>query len=276
MLISDSQVHLWDVPSAEHPWPEGRLEPHRPNGFSGAQLIAEMNEGAVDRAIIVPPSWIGEYNGTGLAAAAEYPKRLAVMGRFDPMAPDAKAQLPGWLKQPGMLGIRMSFHIQPHMTWLTDGSLDWFWAECERLSIPLMVLAPAMAAKVGPIAERHPGLSIVVDHLARPREIVGPPAWADLADLLALSRFPNVYAKASCMPIYSVEPYPHRDIPGHLRRVFDAFGPEHMLWGSDLTRLPGSYLNCVRLFTNELEFMDSEDREWVMGKTLAHVLRWPE
>ena len=42
MLVTDAQVHMWDVPSAEHPWPAGRLEPHRPNGFTAEQCLAEV------------------------------------------------------------------------------------------------------------------------------------------------------------------------------------------------------------------------------------------
>jgi predicted TIM-barrel fold metal-dependent hydrolase len=230
----------------------------------------------VNRVVIVPPSWIGEYNGTGLAAAVKYPDRFGVMGRFDPTAADAKAQLAGWLRQPGMLGIRMSFHIPPHMGWLSDGSLDWFWAEAERLGIPLMVLVPATSAKVAPIAERYPGLTLVIDHLGTYREVAGDAAFADLDNLLALARYPNVYAKASCMPVYSEEPYPYRDLHQRLRRVYDAFGPRRMMWGSDLTRLRGSYRQCVTLFTEALDFLSAEDKEWVMGRTLAEALRWPE
>lgn len=274
MLIIDGQVHLWDMPTADHPWPAGRLEPHRPNGFTPEQAMAEMDEAGVDRIVIVPPSWIGETNHTGLAAAAKYPDRFAVMGRFDPQAPDAGQQLATWMQQPGMLGIRMSFHIQPHMGWLDDGSLDWFWAETERLGIPLMVLVPANSAKIAPVAERHPHLTLIIDHLGTPREVAGDAAWTDLHNLLALAKYPNVYAKASCMPTYSEQPYPYRDLHAPLRRVYDAFGPRRVMWGSDLTRLRGSYRDCVRLFTEALEFLTEPDRELIMGGNLARVLRW--
>ena len=175
-----------------------------------------------------------------------------------------------------MLGIRMSFHIEPHKTWLVDGTMNWFWAEAERLQIPLMVLVPATSRHIGPVAERHPGLTLIVDHLGTPREVAGDAAWVDLDSLLGLAKYLNVYAKASCMPIYSEQAYPHRDLHAPLKRVYDAFGPQRMMWGTDLTRLPGTYRQAVTLFTEELPFLTAEDKEWVMGRTIAQALRWPE
>ena len=87
-----------------------------------------MEQAGVDRAVIVPPSWAGESNDYALEASANHPGRFAVMGRFDPEAPDARAQLAGWKDQTGMLGIRLTFNTPKFRGWLDDGSLDWFWA----------------------------------------------------------------------------------------------------------------------------------------------------
>src|SRR5579885_720297 len=140
MLITDAQVHLWEVDRPDRPWPPNRNMPQGPNGYSAEQMLAEMDAIGVDRAVVVPPTWAGENNATALEAAARYPDRIAVMGRFDPQAADAHDKLADWLDQPHMLGMRFTFHLHPFVDWLADGSLDWFWAECERLRIPLMVL----------------------------------------------------------------------------------------------------------------------------------------
>ena len=96
MLVSDAQVHLWEVHRPDRPWPqEQQRPPHRPNGFSPEEMLAEMNAAGVDRAVIVPPTWVGENNATALQAAARYPRRFAVVGRFDVKAADARAQLEG-------------------------------------------------------------------------------------------------------------------------------------------------------------------------------------
>jgi predicted TIM-barrel fold metal-dependent hydrolase len=53
----------------------------------GDGRLAEMDAAGVDRAVIVPPTWAGDSNDWALDLAAQYPKRFAVVGRFDAQAP---------------------------------------------------------------------------------------------------------------------------------------------------------------------------------------------
>src|SRR5580693_4993578 len=213
MLVTDAQVHLWEADRPGRPWPQRpQRPPHRPNGFSPEDMLAEMNAAGVDRAVIVPPTWVGENNATALEAAAKYPTRFAVVGRFDVKAASASSQIERWLKQPHMLGIRMSFHVKPFVDWLDDGSLDWFWTSCERLGIPVMALMPGMVHKLLPVAERHSGLNILIPHMGCQLDVRGAEAFAGLNDLLALARYPRIFVMASSAPCFSNEPYPFRDL----------------------------------------------------------------
>jgi predicted TIM-barrel fold metal-dependent hydrolase len=277
MLITDAQVHLWEADRPDRPWPKDwHRPPHRANGFSPEEMLQEMKPVGVDRAIIVPPIWIGEDNSSALEAAAQYPNRFAVVGRFDVKARDARSQLEGWLKQPHMLGVRMSFHVRPFVEWLDDGSLDWFWDSCERLGIPVMALVPGMAAKVLPVADRHPNLTLLIPHMGCRLDTRGADAFSGFSDLLALARFPQVAVMVSSAPCFSNEPYPFRDIHPFIRRIYDAFGARRMLWGADLSRLTSTYRECLELFQQALDFLSEEDREWILGKGLAELLHWPE
>ena len=74
-------------------------------------MVAMMDEAGVDRAVVVPPSPAGDSNATALEAAAKYPDRFIVMGRFNPKAEGAREQLQSWKQQPGMAGIRMGFAV---------------------------------------------------------------------------------------------------------------------------------------------------------------------
>jgi predicted TIM-barrel fold metal-dependent hydrolase len=276
-MITDAQMHVWEVDRPGRPWPQPpRNAPQLPDGFSAEQALAAMDAAGVERTVIVPPTWIGENNATALEAAAKHPSRFAVMGRFDMTAADREQQLAGWLQQPGMLGIRLTFIANPTPDQLDDGSLEWFWATCERRGIPLMLFLPGMAQKAEPIAVRHPNLTIVLDHMARRLSPPGAEAFADLGELLALATHPHVFVKVSSVPNFSAEPYPHRDIQPYLRRIYDAFGPRRLFWGSDITRLKGSYADCLRLFQEGLDFLSAEDREWILGRALAEALNWPE
>jgi predicted TIM-barrel fold metal-dependent hydrolase len=278
MLITDAQIHIWEVETPARPWPkDGRSTPHRPNGFTAEQMLAEMDPIGVDRAVIVPPSWIGESNDYALEASANYPSRFAVMGRFDPAAPGAVEQLPTWLQQPHMLGIRVTFNAPHLVAGLDNGLFDRLWAGCERYNIPLMALfAGPLLAKVPAIVERHPGLPLIIDHMGRIPSAQGAAAFADLDQLLTLARYPKVWVKTTSAPTHSEQDYPFRDIQPYLRQIYDAFGARRLLWGSDITRLRGTYAQCLNLFKQELDFLSADDQEWILGKTAAEALNWPE
>lgn len=275
MLIIDAQIHIWSADLPARPWPPGQaIHAHGPS-LSAEEVLRVMDREGVARTVLVPPSWIGDDNSDSLAAARSHPDRFAVMGRFDLRAPDATARLERWLEQPGMRGIRLTFHRAPWEAWLADGSLDWFWAAAERADIPLMVLVPGQVAVLGAIAARHPRLRLILDHLARPGGLKDDVAFADLDELLALARYPNVAAKASALPCYSSQRYPFPWLHTHLRRVYDAFGPRRILWGTDYSRLTVPYGEAVRLVTEALDFLSDDDRRWIMGRAAAEWLGWP-
>jgi predicted TIM-barrel fold metal-dependent hydrolase len=278
MLITDAQVHLWEPDRPERPWPaKPQRPPHRPNGFSAEEMLTEMDALGVDRAIAVPPTWVGDSNATVLEAAAKYPARFAVIGRFNAAAPDARTQLEGWLSQPHMLGIRATFHTKPYSDWLDDGSLEWFWAACERLGIPVMALVPGKPQKLAPVAERYPGLKLVIPHMGCSLDSRGAAAFASLPDLLSLVRYPKVFVMVSSAPCYSNEPYPFRDLEPFIRRIFDVYGPRRLFWGADFTRLRSStYRECLDQFRSSLDFLSAGDKEWILGKALSEALSWPE
>ena len=276
MLITDAQVHLWEPERPDRPWPKISRPPHRANGFSGEEMLTEMDTAGVDRAVIVPPTWAGESNVWALSLAARYPQRFAVVGRFDANAPDARHQLAQWLEQKHMLGVRMSFHVKPFLDWLTDGSLDWFWADVDRLQIPVMTLVPGMVDRLEPVLARWPELRLLMPHMGCPLDMRGPAAFADLGDLLGLARYPNVAIMVSSAPCFSTELYPFRDLHVPLKRIYETFGPRRLLWGADLSRLTSTYRECLDLFREELDFLSAEDKNWILGGALSRVLRWPE
>lgn len=60
-------------------------------------------------------------------------------------------------------------------------------------------------------------------------------------------------------------------LPGYT----NAFGPQRMMWGSDLSGLRGNYRECVTVFTEEMGWLSGKDLEWIMGSTLCEWLGWP-
>ena len=275
MLIVDSQVHIWAASTPERPWP-ARHAPHRDEPFSADDLLNEMNAAGVDAAIIVPPGWEGDRNDLGLAAARLHPTRFAVMGRLDPTVPESRSMLARWRSQPGMLGLRFTFHTPQLEPLLTEGHVDWLWSEAEKHAVPLMVLVPPpLLPRIAQVAERHPGLKLTLDHLSIPRGTKDDAAFAHIDELVKLARFANVAVKATSMSHYVTDPYPHRIVHPYLRKVLDAFGPRRVFWGADMTKLPhGAYREAVTMWTEEMPFLTSEDQAWVMGRGVCEWLGW--
>ena len=275
MKIIDAQVHIWGADTPERPWPKyGKSYAHRAEPLGKDELLRKMDAAGVDRVVLVPPSFEGDYNDLVLEAARLHPDRFAVMGRLAIERPESRERVPIWNNQPGMLGVRVTFSRDPHRAWLSDGTADWFWEAAERHAIPVMVFAPELALKMGEVAARHPGLRLVIDHLALPLSVRDEAIGQALAPVLTLAIYPNVAVKASCLPSYVTEPYPFPSLHAHIRRVVEAFGPRRIFWGSDLSRLPCPYRQAVTLFTEELDFLSDADKEWIMGRGIAEWLNW--
>ncbi len=276
MLIADSQIHMWGANSTERPWPPGRAaEAQRPYPISAETLLLQMDLAGVGRAILVPPSWEGERNDLALSAATTYPDRFGVMGRLSLTDPASRGLVDGWLRQRGMLGMRFTFHNQHNRHLLTDGSADWLWPAAEKAGIPLMVLVPGSLPELDRIAGAHPALKLVIDHAGVGLRPNTASVWDELPAVCALARHPNVAVKASGVPHWSREPYPFGDMSPHLERLFQAFGPRRMFWGTDLTRMPCTYYECIHMFTDHLDWLKGDDLEWVMGRALCEWLDWP-
>lgn len=273
MLIVDSQVHIWAANTAERPWAPG-AKPHRPEPFGKNELLQEMQAAGVDRVVIVPPSLDRTRNDLALAAAQAHPVQFAVMGKINP-ATHPRGTLATWRNEPGMLGLR--FNFKKNMDRLSNPeTMAWVWAEAEAAGIPLYVGVDHPAVKlVDAVAERHPRLRIILDHMALAGGIKDDEAFRNLDLLLAIAKRPNVAVKVSALPGYTTEPYPYRRLHGHVKRVYDAFGPGRMFWGSDLTRLKCTYRQCVTLFTEEMPWLTAADLELIMGRALCEWIGWP-
>ncbi len=265
--VVDAQVHAW--------WNGQSTGHHRRVPITGDVLKAEMEDAGVERAVLVPPLWDPTGNAYALELARAEPERFSAMGVISPDDPDPARTLGSWRAQPGMRGARLLFNTPARIAPLLDGTFAPFWPAAEQLGVATAVLAPGNLALIGDIAARHPGLPIIVDHLGAPRGTTGPDAFAQLPELLALARHPNLHVKAAGVGDYALDPYPFRSLDTILRAVLDAFGPRRVVWASDLSRLHHPYRCCVTHFTEATPWLSGEDLELIMGANICRLLDWP-
>ncbi len=270
MLIVDSQVHLYAAgsPSAHH-------RCGLPDPFNVTALQAAMRGAGVDCAILAPPAWDPGGNAPSLEAARAFPDQFAVTGDIDWLAAPDPKRIETWRRQPGMAGLRLIFNSPEKQKHLKEGAADWVWEAAERTDLPVMLLIPDGVDCVALLAQRYPGLRLCVDHLAIPRGAKDAAAFAHLPSLLALARYANVSVKVGGLNAYSsIDAYPYPSLHGHVRQVYDAFGPERMFWASDITRMPRPYREVVTLFTEGIPWLSEADKRLIMGEAVCRWLGW--
>jgi predicted TIM-barrel fold metal-dependent hydrolase len=270
MKIIDAQVHIWTdavvPPSGLH---------RKVKSFTAEDCLEEMDAAGVDAALIHPPfSWDPNSNAYAIETAKKHPIRFAVMGQFPPDQPENRKLVEGWRNQPGMMGLRWALLTEDQQRWLHDGSLEWLWPVAEKEGLPIAMMGGLFLAKFRDIAERHPNLKMIVDHCGLNRHGRDTEAFIHLDELTALAKLPNVAVKATGAPHYSTQAYPFRNIQDGLHRIYDAFGPKRFFWGTDITRMPCSYRQCVTFFTEELPWLKGNDLEDVMGRGLCAWIDW--
>lgn len=271
MPIVDAQVHLWRHGSISRPPAHHRQQ----LAFMGEELFTEMSAAGVDQAVIVPPNWndTTAQNHYALECAHKFPERFGVMGTVAFEKPESRSIVESWRRQFGMLGMRLVF-VRERARLLNYGTADWLWSIAERQELPIMIYAPGLLENVGRIAERHPGIRFIVDHFGVDVATRGDAAFAAVPDLIPLARYSNVAVKASGAPALATDGYPYRSLDPYIRQIYDAFGPARMFWGTDLTRMPCSYRQCITHFTEELPWLSEPDKAAIMGAALRDWLDW--
>ncbi len=273
MKITDAQIHLWGqgLPS--------NMAHRQVTAFETDEAVAMMDQAGVHAAVIHPPTWDPGSLTLAQQAVADHPGRFAIMGDLPLDDPATLGKIATWRDSPGLLGLRYLFLDDPAKTWLTDGTLDRFWAAAEAANVPIAVLATDSLPDIGRIAERRPGLRLTIDHLGGRggnTALKDHAAMAHMPDLLALARHPNIAVKATGAPGYSAEDYPFPVMSDYLHRIFDTFGPSRMFWGTDITKMPCTWTQCITHFTQELPWLKGEDLRLVMGAAIRQWWGWPE
>src|SRR5262249_35747302 len=134
-----------------------------------------------------------------------------------------------------------------------------------------MFLAVGAVPGFARIAERHPQLTLIIDHMglnsSRRANRITESIPAAIDQAVALARYPNVSVKFSGAVGNSLEPYPFRDMTGYLQRLFDAYGPQRCHWGTDITNslAKASYRQRVTHFTEDLSFLSESGERQGLG-----------
>ena len=273
-LTIDCQVHSYLRNGPERPW---RAHLEGPDEVTGDDMVAAMDSVGVDGAILISPFSLYGYDASyAQEVYASHPNRFGLVRPFDPESETIEDDVAQWTSSPGVVGIRIM--IAALDVDADHPGINRILAASSKAGVPVNVMCSGKIQLMRDLARRNPDTQIIVDHvgLAQPFVPPAPPEpFADLENVISLSELDNVAIKISGACTLSHEEFPYSDIWEPLARVFDAYGLERCMWGTDWTRAVRllNYEQGVEAFRVTDRLSDS-DRAVLMGGTLARIYQW--
>jgi predicted TIM-barrel fold metal-dependent hydrolase len=275
MAIIDAQVHAYERDHSARPWADALAGPDQ---VSGDDMVAAMDAVGVDGALLVSVFTMYRYDASyAVSVRAAHPGRFALIKPVDPADPGVVETIDDWAAQDGTVAIRIMMNRDVSED-ADDPGINRVLDAAARHGLPLNLLAWGRLEQAAKLAANKPDTSLVIDHLGLQQPFV-PPAppdpFAELEKVLELAQYKNVAIKITGASTLSHAPYPYDDIWDPLGQIFDAFGIDRCLWGTDWTRATNllTYSQGVEPFRLTNRLSDS-DRAALMGGTLARVYDW--
>jgi L-fuconolactonase len=275
MPTLDVQVHAYERNHPGRPW-LGTLQ--GPAEVTGDQMVAAMDAVGVDGAVLVSPFSMYGYDANyAIEVHAAHPGRFGLVKPVDPNDPGVADTIADWAATNGTVGIRIMMRDNVS-TDPADPGINRALAAAARHTLPVNLLCWGRLEQAGQLAARNPNTMLVIDHLGL-QQPFEPPApaepFADLPKVLALAVHDNVTIKISGACTLSHEAFPYKDLWDPLFRIFDAFGFNRCMWGTDWTRAVRvlTYQQGVEAF-RVTDRLSENDRATLMGDTLTRWYNW--
>lgn len=271
MTVIDAHQHFWNLDLIPYAWPTAADGPIHRN-FEEADLEPLLSETDVTHTVVVQAMDSSEDTAAMVTIADRWPRIAAIVGWLPLTEPDeVSTVLDGGPRDQRMVGVRHLIHQEPDPDWLLRPDVDDSLALLadHGLTFDVVAVLPRHLELIPRLADRHPALRMVVDHLAKPPVADG--GWEPWASLLAAAgEAPNVYAKVSGLnTVADWATWSAEDLQPYVEHALDIFGPERLIFGSDwpVANLAGGYAKVWHETLRLLEPLAPESRERILGGT---------
>jgi predicted TIM-barrel fold metal-dependent hydrolase len=268
--IIDPHVHVWKK-DPNFPWAKETTNPPDEDRTPG-MLLDLMKQHGVARTVIIQVihyRWDNSYLADVLK---RYPREFQGVARVNPEDPASPDHLSRLVKEQRFRGVRLSPAAGAAGDWIRGPLMPPLWKRCQDLKVPMTILAPAVRMPdVAALADKFPDLTIVIDHMAD-----CPLDRPDLLEkLTALKRYPKLFVKISHTWSLSKQKFPFADTFAQVKTLYDNFGPQRLMWGTDwpVSSRHASYEETLRIVRDEMKFLNETDKSWILSKTVERV--WP-
>ncbi len=273
----DAHQHFWwlDTPFCAWPTPEERAIYA---DFGPVELEPLLEEHGIDGTILVQAAPAVAETEMLLNLGAETPFVSGVVGWIDMEAPDSVAELKGLAANPLLRGIRPMIQSIPDADWMLKPALAPVYDAMVELGLCFDALVlPVHLAPLATLARRHPGLSIIIDHGAKPeigKSATNPgvmPQWSD--GMSAFSGMPQVSCKLSGLLTEAGEGAGRLEVQPYLDHLYDVFGADRLMWGSDwpVLLMANTYSRWLSICEEWLAEKSVADADKIMGDTACRI-----
>jgi L-fuconolactonase len=275
-MTIDAHHHFWKYSPQEYAWIDDAMSAIR-RDFLPADLAREIKQADVDTVISVQARQSLDETRWLLDLARAYPFIAGVVGWVPLLSPAAGEHLDALIDAAPnkLLALRHVLQAEPD-----DYPLDAHFTvglrqlALRNLTYDILILERQLPTAIA-LVDRHPNLTFVLDHLAKPRirdGVISP--WRE--NLRELAKRPNVYAKISGM----VTEADYRAwTPDQLRPYVDvaleSFGPRRLMFGSDwpVCLVACEYGRWVQLVREFIEELSPDEQANIMGNTARRAYR---
>jgi L-fuconolactonase len=267
--ILDPHVHVWKH-QGQFPFAAGAKVPDY--DATPEMLLALMKANGVAKTVIIQVIHYRYDNSYLAAVLKQYPRFFQGVCRVDPLVPAAPDHLARLTEEDGFHGVRLSPAGDASGDWIRGPLMAPLWKRCDELKVPMTLLVPiSRVPDVQKLVEKFPQLTIVIDHMADCP--VDHPEQLD--KLVELVRYPKVFVKISHTWSLSKESYPWLDSQQLVKRLYDTFGPQRLMWATDwpIANERASYPQRLTVVRDEMKFLNADDKSWMLSKTVERV--WP-
>jgi predicted TIM-barrel fold metal-dependent hydrolase len=281
-VIVDSHIHLFAADQRRFPYAADA--PYRPEALTLEAYCKFAAEAKLSHAVIVHPEPYQDDHRYLEYCLAHEPSPGFFKGTclFDPVAAETPARMEALVKRnPGkIVALRIHETRAKGIAPLSPGpikdrdllhpAMKTTWKKAQSLGLAIqMHFVPCHAPQIGELVRQFPDVVVILDHLGR----AGQGTAEEYPEVLKLASYPKVYMKYSGVAYCSKVKYPHRDVAPLVRRVYDAFGADRIIWGSCGHTLE-EFERHAQMLEQMFQFAPASERARIRGGNAARLFRF--
>lgn len=274
----DAHHHLWHPARSDYDWmPDNDVlqQPYLP-----ADLAPQLSAAGIDGTVLLQAAASIEETEYMLGLADATPWIKGVVGWIDFDDRIHLAHLRRLARHPQFIGVRPMIQEIEDTEWMLGHGVQWAYKALVDLDLSFDVLGlPEHIAPTIELAQKHPDLRIVCDHLMRPRIAAhqsGEDVFSDWAHgISALAEETHVFMKLSSLVTEASDGWSLDTVRPFTDHAITAFGPERVMWGSDwpVSRLTAEYAQSHALACDLIAHLSEPDQSAILGETAARFYK---